>query len=265
MAVKDDIPSWSIPSPTNLEMVSVAIQLEAFLLCTYPLTHLRTIVQSLCSYLSKLSADVGTLVVVGDFNFPNIHWPTLQGSCPSSTLLCDTVFECNLLQLVEEPTHILGGVLDLVLTNKAEYLKVHPAADTPFPTDHYLISCGIRLCPVNPSPNSPAMVFDYPKADWNGLSNHLLNQDFSMCYEEVNADIIWAWFKNIVLSAMELFIPKVRLRSMQFPRWYSADLRHQFKCLKSLERNLKVRPSLPNSTRPKQLSGNVQSQLRRVI
>ena len=57
------------------------------------------------------------LVVVGYFNFPTIHWPTLQGSCLNSTLPCDTIF-CNLLQLVEEPTHAMEGILDLYSTHK---------------------------------------------------------------------------------------------------------------------------------------------------
>ena len=102
-----------------------------------------------------------------------------------------------------------------------------------------MISCDIHSYSVKPPQNSPAVVFDYTKADWSGLSDYLLNQDFSMCYEEINVERIWAFFKNIIMSAMELFIPKVRLRRTQFPRWYSAELRHKFKCLKSLEMKYK--------------------------
>ena len=36
-------------------------------------------------------------------------------------------------------------------------------------------------------------------------------------------------------AAMELFIPKVRLRSFQFPQWFSPELRHKFKCLRTME------------------------------
>ena len=42
-------------------------------------------------------------------------------------------------------------------------------------------------------------------------------------------------FKRIVSAAMELFIPKVRLRSFQFPQWFSPELRHKFKCLRTME------------------------------
>ena len=117
--------------------------------------------------------------------------------------------------------------------------KVHSEADTPFSTDNFMISCGLKSS--GPSPTDPllwtnTMVFDYSKVDWDSMCSYLLDQDFSMCYEEENVELIWLVIKNTVLSAMELFIPKVRLRKNQFPRWYNAELRHQFKCLKSLER-----------------------------
>lgn len=43
---------------------------------------------------------------------------------------------------------------------------------------------------------------------------------------------------------MLLFIPKMRLRSSQFPKWFSADLRHQFKCLKTRRRKYARHPTV---------------------
>ena len=66
VAVKDNFSSWIIPSPIELEVVSVAIQLEDVVctrICTVyiPPNASLCYVQSLCSYLSKLSADFETL------------------------------------------------------------------------------------------------------------------------------------------------------------------------------------------------------------
>lgn len=118
VAVSDSIPSSACSSPVELEVVTVVLQLQQEItLCTVyvppdaPLVY----VQSLCSYLISLSNTAKALVVVGDFNFPNIRWSSLCGSCTSTRLFCDTIFECNLSQLVEDPTHIKGNLLDLVL------------------------------------------------------------------------------------------------------------------------------------------------------
>ena len=40
---------------------------------------------------------------------------------------------------------------------------------------------------------------------------------------------------------MELYIPKVKLRSHQYPQWFTPHLRHQVKCLRTLPRKNKKR------------------------
>ena len=47
----------------------------------------------------------------------DIQWSNLHSSVHSSSLLCDTVFQHNLTQLIMEPTHIKGNILDLLITN----------------------------------------------------------------------------------------------------------------------------------------------------
>ena len=54
---------------------------------------------------------------MGDFNVPDINWSTLVGSTQFSNHFCDLVFDLNLSQLVDSPTHRQGNVLNLVLTN----------------------------------------------------------------------------------------------------------------------------------------------------
>ncbi len=252
IAVNDNIPSWSVKSPSHLEVTSVALQLDKVIIIStvyVPPNAPMSCMQSLCTYLACLSSENSSLVVVGDFNLPDIDWPALQGSCPASNLFCNTVFECNLIQFIDEPTHIKGNTLDLVLSNDSNLfvsVKVHPESDNPFPTDHFMISCGLQgsapgpRCPCGPS----SLVYDYPKANWDGMCSYLLDQDFSLCFEEEDVEAVWAVIRGNVVSAMELFIPKVRLRSRQFPRWYNKDLRHQQKCLESLRKRCERSPTL---------------------
>lgn len=69
------------------------------------------------SYLSTLAGASCKLVIVGDFNYPDISWHSLTGDSVASKLFCDVVFDGNLSQLVNVPTHAWGNILDLVLTN----------------------------------------------------------------------------------------------------------------------------------------------------
>ena len=145
------------------------------------------------------------------------------------------VFGCNLFQLVGQQTHISGNTLDLVQTAVEqaviEPLKVHPASDCPMGTDHFMISFALQgkasLLQHSPCATS-AVVFDNSKADWEGLCNYLLDQDFGTCYNDEGVELIWCAIRQIVPMAMNIYIPKVRLRRHQLPKWFSPDLRHRY-------------------------------------
>ena len=75
---------------------------------------------SLLSYLSTLFSSDEHVIVVGDFNCPDLQWSTLSSTSPLSSALCEFVFDNNIYQAVEFPTHKMGNVLDLVFTNSVD-------------------------------------------------------------------------------------------------------------------------------------------------
>ena len=90
------------------------------------------------------------------------------------------------------------------------------------------------------------VVFDYSKADWEGLCNYLLDQDISRCYENKDVELIWCKIEQTVALAMNIYIPKVRLRRRQFPKWFSPHLHHQYKCLNTVRRGYERSPTAHN-------------------
>lgn len=252
IAVSTLIPSYLLPTPEELEVISVVLQLQQDItLCTIyipPGSQLRYI-EVLCSYITSLSSSASTLVIVGDFNQPDVCWLSLRGSCPSSNLLCNTIFECNLSQLVTVPTHTRGNMLDLIFTNDEDIvdeLQVHPETDSPFLTDHYMITCSLRSVCVGSPCVSSSIVFDYSRANWEEFCDYLLDCDFSVCLEDLDVELIWATFKLIVSEAMSKFIPQIQLRKYQFPRWFTPILRHKHKCLHTIEKKYNNSPSEAN-------------------
>ena len=84
--------------------------------------------------------------MVGDFNLPDVDWSTLSASTDFSNQFCDLVFQHNLLQLVNNPTHVCGNILDLVLTNSDDMitsLSVDPIMSPHLQSDHYRVSFNI--------------------------------------------------------------------------------------------------------------------------
>jgi len=124
--------------------------------------------KDLTNYLVTITALPNPVFILGDFSLPDINWLTLTGTTLLSNEVCECVFESNLTQLVESPTHTCGNILDLVLTNNPEHvfqLTVHPQEYQ----CHYLIMFIINFR-YSTLPPSAKEFFNFSKGDHNGLS-----------------------------------------------------------------------------------------------
>ena len=110
IAVNDSVSSPLLPqSPTDLEVIAIKIgqNHNQLILCTVyiPSNPGDVYLNSLLSYLTHLVTTHEKIVITGNFNFPDINWSSLTGLCSSSNIFCDFIFNHNLTQLVENPTH----------------------------------------------------------------------------------------------------------------------------------------------------------------
>lgn len=164
----------------------------------------------------------------GDFNLPDIQWDTLSSTSSSSSAFCDFVFDNSLIQLINQPTHVKGNILDLVLTNSEDSItNLTVASDTKWiTTDHFEVTFQLPQL-IHPTPTTtPKYVFDFPKANYDGILSYLFDCDYTSCLQSHNVELVWQIIKNSIYTAMDIFIPKVRLRRHQFPCWYTSELRH---------------------------------------
>ena len=148
------------------------------------------------------------------------------------------MFQNNLCQLIHTPTHLKGNILDLILTNYVELIsnvEVTPPRHS-LSSDHYIISFQLLVSKSVFSREKPRYVFDFPKANLTGLCNFLLDIDFSSCLGSNNTEYVWSAIKQAIYTGMDLFIPKVRIRSYQYPVWFTPELRHLSKCIRTLNK-----------------------------
>ena len=96
--------------------------------------------EPLFKHISDLCSGSSPVVILGDFNLPDINWNTLSGNSSLAYVFCDLVFKLNSLQLIEYPTHIHGNILDLILTNTDDLIQnviVLPHNLCPVQSDHF--------------------------------------------------------------------------------------------------------------------------------
>ena len=81
-------------------------------------------------------------------------------------------------------------------------------------------------------------IYHLPNANYDGILSYLFDLDYSQCLQSQDVESIWCMIKNSIYNAMDLFIPKVRLRRHQFPCWYTPELRHLSKCIHTCKKRL---------------------------
>ena len=91
VAVESSLSCYEVASPPDLEVMSVKI---GHILCTVYITpNIDTgSLITLLSYLADLSSSSEHLLIVGDFNAPDIEWSSLTGTQSHSNLICDFFF-----------------------------------------------------------------------------------------------------------------------------------------------------------------------------
>ena len=125
LAINVSIPSMQIQSPTNLEIIAVKLfGPTTIITCVVyaPPNAGLNYYDQVTQYLHSITNNEKVLIV-GDFNLPDINWASMTSSSESSSKFCDYVFEDNLTQLVFNPTHNKGNTLDLVLTNMEDQVS----------------------------------------------------------------------------------------------------------------------------------------------
>ena len=160
-------------------------------------------------------------------------------------MICDFAFDLNLEQLVSAPTHIKGNILDIVLTNCDNYinnLTIHPHQGLSIQSDHFILSFSIAKSRPSPNLISPRYVYDYSKADWDGLSSYLLDYDFDSIFHLSDVETCWMSLKQSLLTAMSLFVPKVKLWAHQRPKWFTASIQNHLNKVHSLRKKTRSTP-----------------------
>ena len=102
-------------------------------------------------------------------------------------------------------------------------------------------------------------MFDYANADYDGLCEYLLEFDFSLCLQSNNTEQVWSIIKSTILCAMDLFIPKVHIKAVSYPKWYNSEIRHLIKCSHSLRRKYRRIPTPHNLSKLQSLQLRLKS------
>src|SRR6267154_294175 len=162
---------------------------------------------------------------MGDFNYPDIDWGTVYHNSASSNFV-DLVLDDFLIQHVNEPTRD-KNVLDLVFTSEEAMIENLEVKEHFSTSDHNIVCW--NLISKNEMPLSNVMKYNYSKADYAKIIEHLNEIDRKLKFQDLDAEKMWNIFCDIVNEVILKFVPKWINKSRKFPVWMTKEAKKQRK------------------------------------
>ena len=172
-------------------------------------------------------------ILIGDFNLNAVSWDQLSSN---NKLQNDflIMFENNCLtQLIKQPTHYLGNLLDILLTDKPNIISNLNIGDhkEDVSLDHFPLSFNV-LAPLvaKKVKQKKCKIYNLKKADWKAINEQFAKTDWNSILDGKDTHSAWHDFKTKIFAVIDHHIPKITLKNAQNPPWFDSNL-HKV-CLK---------------------------------
>ena len=168
--------------------------------------------------LCKVMRDMkGPQVWVGDFNL-HIDWERSYSPIGGEQIVLTTVQDLFWEQLVDFPTHIRDGMLDLVMSNRQDLVGGVRSEGYLAPgADHVMLE--VDLCGPAMTACTDEMVPDWSKADMAKLKDRLAKVNWKEEGENLSGGAEWEKFKEILDREVNMCVPMKRRRKGTKPWW----------------------------------------------
>ena len=176
--------------------------------------HLRAIAQK-----KKYSKHI----VLGDFNLSKTSWPEGQSTDNIEKLFIDLFGDLGLQQMICQPTHQAGRILDLLLTTRESTVREISVASqhTVCHSDHFAINFLIDSKVERVIHKRKTL--NFKKANWEGLNKALNSVKWDSLIGNDESETSWKKFKVVLSSLIDKFIPTVVVKDNNHPPWYDDE------------------------------------------
>ena len=184
----------------------------------------------------NIPSQARAVVVLGDFNLPDICWHTLSASCGHSESLLHFFDSYNLQQVIETPTHAAGNILDLVLSSPGAVVNSYVDQASVI-SDHLPIHAEISLRSNSCLKHGQIPVYSKCSFRENMFWEHSAflsdyvawNAPLNICYD--------TWYQ-LLQYPTNLSLTVKRIRRQLLPYYYSSHTVHLLNRKSTVQRRL---------------------------
>lgn len=258
IAVRNNIPCHKIVTPDlNTECVFVSCNVHTvrlLVVCVYiPPNQPAAVYSTFCeTFEDVLFSNVkhDQIILLGDFNLPNIDWMTTGGFdlSDSARQLFDLATTHKLRQLNHIQNYrgvsldlIFSTLVSIVITHAEDVLlaedRHHPAIGFSFELDHSY------------KPSSHKYILDFRNCSLDEVLSRVQNMPYPSCDNLAGAEATFNFFSDQLASIVRANTPIRRVGASHFPVWFSSHLRHLVIRKKILHKKFKASSSFTDYQR----------------
>ena len=164
---------------SKAEMISVSLKANNVNYCVSACYRVGTLGEQNLNEIERHLRNVANRkkfkahFVVGDFNLPEVNWPEGQSSTQLGQSFIELFNDLGLAQLINQPTHEKGKILDLLFSNVVGAVAniAVLGKNEICSSDHYGITFNVKM--NFRKKVLKRKIFNFKKADWEGLNNDL--------------------------------------------------------------------------------------------
>ena len=217
---------------SKAEMLSISIKSKNETICITTCYRVGTLgeenFKEIEKHLRNLAArkKFSAHYVIGDFNLCNISWVDEHSSVELERRFIDLFNDLGLVQLIEQPTHEKGHILDILLTNTVGSVSDLSVLgkNNICSSDHFGIKFSIKT--KVKTKITKRKILNYKKANWESLNNDLKSVRWDSHLQHCDAETGWSRFKNILNHFLNLHIPTITIKNKKQPPWFDSDVHH---------------------------------------
>ncbi len=182
----------------------------------------------LVEYLKSASATTLPVAVYGDFNYPGINWETFEApGYMGQDVFLEQMNQMGFDQLVFEPTHYQGNILDLILISEPNLIQ-NVKVNSPIPgCDHNPVSSVwvVGTCGSQNHDEPISFKCKFLNANYDALNFELLKMDWSNIFLGIfDVNELWTVYMNIITDLVNKYVPICSFTSHKRSAW-SAQVR----------------------------------------
>lgn len=171
---------------------------------------------------------VGNLfILVGDFNLPDLILPPEQRS--RKTRLFQNFLDITNAKQYNDVKNVDGNILDLLITNTEFNFQILHSPDSVLPEDAFHPSLEItiqslHLSPTQSFPFADDSRYDFNKADYTLLYDHLFHYDWTFLTDFQDVNLALNTFYDTLYSILDRYVPRKRKSSSTYPPWFTSAI-----------------------------------------